>query len=80
MVDDPSAHPDLFPTEKAQEKERKRLFKIIEALVKWENTTNETGLKQPGTKFWQSWRNTCAEKPTIRELGVVRPLQVARLS
>ena len=24
MVDDPSAHPDLFPTEKAQEKERQR--------------------------------------------------------
>ena len=41
MVDDPSAHPDLFPTEKAQEKERQRLFRIIEELVLWENTTNE---------------------------------------
>lgn len=41
MVDDPSAHPDLFPTEKKQEKERQLLFKIIEDLVKWENTTNE---------------------------------------
>jgi putative DNA methylase len=30
LVDDPSAHPDLFPTEKKQEKERQRLFKIIE--------------------------------------------------
>jgi len=38
MVDDPSAHPDLFPTEKAQEKERQRLFKIMEDLVLWENT------------------------------------------
>ncbi len=38
MVDDPSAHPDLFPTEKKQEKERQRLFKIIEDLVLWENT------------------------------------------
>jgi putative DNA methylase len=28
MVDDPSAHPDIFPTEKAQEKERQRLFRI----------------------------------------------------
>jgi adenine-specific DNA methylase len=27
MVDDPSAHPDLFKTEKAQERERLRLFK-----------------------------------------------------
>jgi hypothetical protein len=25
MVDDPSAHPDLFPTEKAQEKEHQQL-------------------------------------------------------
>ncbi|ABC75913.1 DUF1156 domain-containing protein [Syntrophus aciditrophicus] len=30
MVDDPSEHPDLYPTEKEQDKERKRLFKIIE--------------------------------------------------
>jgi putative DNA methylase len=41
MVDDPTEWPDLFPTEKAQEKERKRLFRIIEELIKWENTTNE---------------------------------------
>ena len=33
----------LFPTEKAQEKERQRLFRIIEDLVLWENTTNEDG-------------------------------------
>src|SRR5712692_1414043 len=41
MVDDPSSCPDLFPTEKAQEKERQRQFRIIEDLVQWENTTNE---------------------------------------
>jgi putative DNA methylase len=45
MVDDPSAHPDLFPTEKKQEKERQRLFRIIEELVLWENTTNEGAAK-----------------------------------
>jgi putative DNA methylase len=39
MVDDPSSWPDLFPTQKAQEKERQRLFRIIEDLVLWENTT-----------------------------------------
>lgn len=44
MVDDPAAHPDLFPTAKKQEKERERLFRIIEDLVQWENTTNETVL------------------------------------
>jgi len=61
MVDDPSSHPDLFPTEKAQEKERQRLFRIIEELVKWENTTNEKVLQQARDEIWQSWRYTCAE-------------------
>ncbi len=71
MVDDPSAHPDLFPTEKKQEKERQRLFRIIEDLVKWENTTNETVLQQARDEIWQSWRYTCAENadhPRAKEL------------
>jgi putative DNA methylase len=71
MVDDPSAHPDLFKTEKAQEKERQRLFRIIEDLVKWENTTNEAVLQQARDEIWQSWRYTCAENadhPRAREL------------
>jgi putative DNA methylase len=71
MVDDPSAHPDIFPTEKKQEKERQRLFKIIEELVKWENTTNEEVLQEARDAIWQSWRYTCAENanhPRAREL------------
>ena len=71
MVDDPSAHPDLFPTEKAQEKERRRLFGIIEELVQWENTTNEEVLERARAAIWQSWRATCAENvdhPRAREL------------
>ncbi len=61
MVDDPSAYPDLFPTEKQQEKERQRLFRIIEDLVKWENTTNEEVLQRAREEIWQSWRRSCAE-------------------
>ncbi len=71
MVDDPSAHPDLFPTEKKQEKERQRLFKIIEDLVQWENTTNEEVLERARAEIWQSWRRTCAENadhPRAKEL------------
>ncbi|MCG2740518.1 MAG: DUF1156 domain-containing protein [Syntrophaceae bacterium] len=71
MVDDPSAHPDLFPTEKAQEKERQRLFRIIEDLVLWKNTTNEKVLQQARDEIWQSWRYTCAENadhPRAKEL------------
>ncbi|MHB1543735.1 MAG: DUF1156 domain-containing protein [Gammaproteobacteria bacterium] len=71
MVDDPSCHPDLFKTEKAQEKERQRLFRIIEDLVLWENTTNEQVLQQAREEIWQSWRYTCAENadhPRAKEL------------
>ena len=71
MVDDPSAHPDIFKTEKAQEKERQRLFRIIEELVKWENTTNEEVLQKARDEIWQSWRYTCAENadhPRAKEL------------
>lgn len=61
MVDDPSSWPDLFPTEKAQEKERQRLFKIIEELVLWENTTNKAVLQKARDEIWRSWRRSCAE-------------------
>lgn len=61
MVDDPSAHPDIFKTEKAQKKERERLFEIIRNLVKWESTTDEKILQIAREEIWQSWRYTCAE-------------------
>ena len=61
MVDDPSAHPDLFPTEKLQEKERRRLFHVIEDLVLWENTSNEKVLQLARNEIWESWRRACAE-------------------
>src|SRR6266700_2408858 len=41
LVDDPSGHPEAFPTEEAQDGERQRLFRLIEALVKWENSNNQ---------------------------------------
>lgn len=71
MVDDPSSYPDLFPTEKKQEKERQRLFKIIEDLVLWENTTNEEVLQRAREEIWQSWRRACADNidhPRAKEL------------
>lgn len=38
---------------------RKRLFAIIEDLVKWENTTNEEVLKKAREEIRRSWRETC---------------------
>lgn len=39
--------------------ERARLFKIIEDLVKWENTTNETVLERARAEIRRSWREVC---------------------
>jgi putative DNA methylase len=71
MVDDPSSLPELFPTPKKQEKERQRLFRIIEELVKWENTTNETVLQAARDEIWASWRRACTDNaghPQAKEI------------
>ena len=68
MVDDPSAYE---PDEAIAERERKRLFAILEDLVLWENTTNETVLQRARDAIWQSWRRTCAanaDHPRAKEL------------
>ncbi|EAX48519.1 protein of unknown function DUF1156 [Thermosinus carboxydivorans Nor1] len=57
LVDDPSSHPDRFPTEADQEKERKRLFGIIEELVKWENTNNEEVLAKARKEIMKATNN-----------------------
>ncbi len=54
LVDDPSAHPEIFRTEMEQEKERERLFGIIEDLVKWENVNNETVLAKARAEILKS--------------------------
>ncbi len=51
--------------------ERRRLFRIIEDLVLWENTTNETVLQAARDEIWASWRRTCVENvdhPRAKEL------------
>ena len=69
MVDDPSAHPDRFPTEEAREKERQRLFRLIEELVKWENTTNEALFQAARDEIRVSWQRTCTENADHPQAG-----------
>ena len=71
MVDDPSADPEQFPTKESKERERERLFGILERLVQWENTTNEDLLDQAHQEILRSWRRTCSENadhPRAQEL------------
>lgn len=46
LVDDPSSHPELFPTEEEQNAERQRLFAILQRLVEWENSNDEQLLQE----------------------------------
>ena len=71
MVDDPSAVPEEFPTDEAQEHERLRLFALISELVTWENTTNEQVLERARAEIRRSWRRACvdnADHPEAAEL------------
>ncbi len=45
LVDDPSAHPEEFPTMEEQAVERKRLFNILRELVVWENSNDKRVLE-----------------------------------
>ena len=57
IVDDPSSHPEQFPTEQSQDKERLRLFGIIERLVKWENSSNQHVLDEARAEIMRSTGN-----------------------
>ena len=67
LVNDPSwkwelEHPGEIPPNNLKASwaaSRKRLFAIIEDLVKWENTTNEEVLEKARAEIRKSWRETC---------------------
>lgn len=46
LVDDPSSHPEFFPTIEEQVLERKRLFAILERLVQWQACADKSLLTQ----------------------------------
>jgi len=79
LVDDPSSHSDQFPTLEDQERERQRLFTIIEDLVKWENSTNEEVLERARSEI----RKSCGgELPPVYDPfsgGGSIPLEAQRL-
>lgn len=79
LVDDPSAHPAQFPTEKAQEKERRRLFRILEELVKWENSNDKRVLDDAKAEIMKS---TDGNPPPLLDPfagGGAIPLEAQRL-
>ena len=68
-VPEPGPEPTL--DEILADQERQRLFRIIEELVLWENTTNEKVIQAARDEIWNSWPRTCAENadhPRAKEL------------
>ncbi|EHO62176.1 DUF1156 domain-containing protein [Dialister succinatiphilus] len=79
LVDAPSSHPELFPTEEAQTKERQRLFGILEKLVVWENSNNQEVLDEAKAEILK-YNN--GEFPTLLDPfagGGAIPLEAQRL-
>lgn len=79
LVDDPSSHPDQFPNEEDQERERQRLFSIIERLVPWENVNNQAVLNEAKIEILKS---TGGKPPAIYDPfcgGGSIPLEAQRL-
>lgn len=79
LVDDPSSHPELFPTEEDQTKERQRLFSILEKLVKWENLNNKEILAEAKAEIMKS---TNGNPPALLDPfagGGAIPLEAQRL-
>ncbi len=79
LVDDPSSLPEQFPTEADQDKERQRLFRLIEKLVLWENSNNRAVLDEAHTEILKS---TGGNPPPIYDPfcgGGSIPLEAQRL-
>lgn len=69
LVDDPSSWPDRFPTEKAQDLERKRLHKVIERLVPWEASNDEAILNDARWEIARSVAWGLGEDPPAKGDG-----------
>ena len=79
LVDDPSSHPEQFPDEEAQQKERERLFGILTRLVKWENSNDETILAEAKAEILKSTDNNPPALLDPFAGGGAIPLEAQRL-
>ncbi len=79
LVDDPSSHPEIFPTEEDQNRERQRLFKILEGLVTWENSNNQMVLNAAKAEILKSTNNNLPALLDPFAGGGAIPLEAQRL-
>ena len=79
LVDDPSSHPERFPSQKAQQAERERLFAVLERLIVWEACLDKDVIAEARVEIM----NSCdGDLPTILDPfggGGAIPLEATRL-
>lgn len=79
LVDDPSAHPERYPTTEDQQRRREELHALIERLVVWENSNNADILAEAHKEILDS---TGGKPPSILDPfagGGSIPLEAQRL-
>lgn len=79
LVDDPSSHPELFPSEEEQSRERERLFRILEDLSDWKNSSNPSVIDAAKKEIMKATNNN---PPTLLDPfagGGAIPLEALRL-
>ncbi len=79
LVDDPSSHPEQFPTPESQDAERARLHRLLERLVVWEHSNDERLLREAREEIRKS---NGGELPAVLDPfagGGAIPLEAQRL-
>jgi putative DNA methylase len=74
LVDDPSSCTEEFPTKAEQDAERDRLHRLIEKLVPWKASSNETILNEARYEIARSVARSRGE--TLPPIGGMRPRQI----
>lgn len=79
LVDDPSSRPEDFPSDETQDRERQRLFRLMEQLITWENSADQAVLTAARNEIM---RSTDGSPPSVLDPfcgGGSIPLEAQRL-
>lgn len=74
LVDDPDACEDEFPTVEERQAERDRLHRLIERLILWENSKNETVLTEARYEIARSLARSRGD--VLLPIGQMRPKEI----
>lgn len=71
LVDDPSAIPELYPTSESQAIRRAQLLALIEKLVLWDNSHNQSLQAEVRAEIIDSWERHCDDNKDHPDAGTL---------